>query len=167
MSGDVTMTSLPGAGTTFTVTLRLKPALGDVRQAVPADAPAAARPVAGDLSSLSASACVLVVDDNPINCEVLLRQLKVLGVTAKPAHNGRLGLNAWRGGSFDIVFADIHMPLMDGLTMTTEIRSPRSMRTGANATSPTADGLAGCEERCRAVGMDFCQTGRPRQPAHV
>jgi signal transduction histidine kinase/CheY-like chemotaxis protein/HPt (histidine-containing phosphotransfer) domain-containing protein len=154
MGGDVTVHSLPGAGSTFTVTLKLKPAFTDLRQGA-VGLQLAVPPVIAPLPA-NTRGRVLVVDDNPINCEVLLRQLKVLGIVAEPAADGFAGFSAWRGGDYDMVFADIHMPLMDGFTMTAEIRaieaSERRGRTPIIAV--TADALAGEEERCRAAGMD-------------
>jgi CheY-like chemotaxis protein/HPt (histidine-containing phosphotransfer) domain-containing protein len=155
MSGDVTVHSLPGAGATFTVTLKLKPAFADLRPGgVSSVQFAASQPIAALPANIRGRA--LVVDDNPINCEVLLRQLKVLGIAADPAADGFAGFSAWRAGDYDVVFADVHMPLMDGFTMTAEIRSietnERRHRTPIIAV--TADALAGEEERCRAAGMD-------------
>src|SRR5204862_4708691 len=73
MSGDVTVSSLPGSGATFIVTLKLRPTV--VEQAA-VSVPTKAS-TAGPVPSRRRA---LVVDDNPINCEVMLRQLKVLGI---------------------------------------------------------------------------------------
>ena len=97
-----------------------------------------------------------MVDDNPINCEVMLRQLRVLGIPADSAADGFAGFSTWRSGSYDIVFADVHMPLMDGFTMTGEIRGIETAeaRIRTPIVAVTADALAGEEERCKAAGMD-------------
>jgi CheY-like chemotaxis protein/HPt (histidine-containing phosphotransfer) domain-containing protein len=104
----------------------------------------------------SANRRALVVDDNPINCEVMLRQLKVLGIPADSAADGFAGFSTWRGGGYDIVFADVHMPLMDGFTMTGEIRGIEiaESRKRTPIVAVTADAMAGEEERCKAAGMD-------------
>ena len=155
MSGDVTVHSLPGSGATFTVTLKLKPAFADLRPGGVSNLQfAAPQPIAALPANIRGRA--LVVDDNPINCEVLLRQLKVLGIAAEPAADGFAGFSAWRAGDYDVVFADVHMPLMDGFTMTAEIRSieTNERRERTPIIAVTADALAGEEERCRAAGMD-------------
>ena len=99
---------------------------------------------------------MLVVDDHPINREVLVRQLLALGVAADAAADGREGLRAWEAGSYAIVFADIHMPQMDGFEMTAEIR--RLELVGERSRTPivgvTANAMAGEDERCREAGMD-------------
>ena len=153
MLGDVTVSSLPGSGATFIVTLKLKPTV------IEHVAPVPARPAAASKSASAPASPhrrALVVDDNPINCEVMLRQLKVLGIPANSAADGFAGFSTWRGGGYDIVFADVHMPLMDGFTMTGEIRAIETAesRKRTPIVAVTADAMAGEEERCRAAGMD-------------
>jgi CheY-like chemotaxis protein len=136
------------------VTLKLKPTVIEHVAPVPARPPAAASKSASALARAHRRA--LVVDDNPINCEVMLRQLKVLGIPADSAADGFAGFSTWRGGGYDIVFADVHMPLMDGFTMTGEIRGIETAesRKRTPIVAVTADALAGEEERCKAAGMD-------------
>ena len=55
---------------------------------------------------------VLVVEDHPVNREVLVLQLKLLGIAADSAENGVDA--AWARGRYAAVLADIHMPHMDG-----------------------------------------------------
>jgi CheY-like chemotaxis protein/HPt (histidine-containing phosphotransfer) domain-containing protein len=152
MQGDVTVSSLPGSGATFIVTLKLKPTVVE-QPALPAPKAAAAQPAA---APAAAHRKALVVDDNPINCEVMLRQLKVLGMPADSAADGFAGFSSWRGGGYDIVFADVHMPVMDGFTMTSEIRGieKAESRKRTPIVAVTADAMAGEEERCKAAGMD-------------
>lgn len=153
MAGDVTVSSLPGSGATFIVTLTLKPTVIEQPE-IPAAKPAILAAAAATSERNRRRA--LVVDDNPINCEVMLRQLKVLGILADPAADGFAGFSIWRGGGYDIVFADVHMPLMDGFTMTGEIRGVEAAegRERTPIVAVTADALSGEEERCKAAGMD-------------
>jgi len=152
MAGDVTVSSLPGSGATFIVTLKLRPTVVEQPALV---APKSATPLAA-AAPAAIHRKALVVDDNPINCEVMLRQLKVLGLPADSAADGFAGFSAWRSGAYDIVFADVHMPVMDGFTMTSEIRGIEmaEARKRTPIVAVTADALAGEEERCKAAGMD-------------
>ncbi|CAN5649585.1 hypothetical protein BH10PSE6_BH10PSE6_35460 [soil metagenome] len=154
MQGDVTVSSLPGSGATFIVTLKLKPTT--IEQVAPLPVTRAAIPASAAGSRGHSLRRALVVDDNPINCEVMLRQLKVLGMPADSAADGFAGFSTWRGGGYDVVFADVHMPLMDGFTMTGEIRSieKAESRKRTPIIAVTADAMAGEEERCKAAGMD-------------
>ena len=155
MGGDVSLQSSPDEGSIFIVRLEL--------QAAPASSPlldlprALAQPVRAKAARRKLSGGrVLVVDDHPINREVMVGQLRVLGVEADTAVDGKLGLEAWQDGNYDVVFADIHMPTMDGFEMTARIRDTE--RAEGQPRTPivavTANAMAGEDERCRAAGMD-------------
>jgi signal transduction histidine kinase/DNA-binding response OmpR family regulator/uncharacterized membrane protein YqjE len=154
MGGDVAVESSAGAGSTFTVTLDL--------MAAPPDSPLVDLPPLAALGDApvplppTAGSAVLVVDDHPINREVLVRQLLALGVTADPAADGIEGLQAWKSGNHAIVFADVHMPRMDGFEMTAEIRRIEAAegRRRTPIVAVTANAMAGEDERCREAGMD-------------
>jgi signal transduction histidine kinase/DNA-binding response OmpR family regulator len=154
MGGDVGMESAPGAGSTFTVILELTAAPADspLVDLPVVEAPTEALPTSPQLAGNS----VLVVDDHPINREVLVRQLQALGVAADSAADGREGVNAWGSGRYAIVFADVHMPRMDGFEMTAEIRrlEAGNGRLRTPIVAVTANAMAGEDERCRAAGMD-------------
>ena len=151
MDGDVAIESAPGRGSTFTVRLALAVASADSPLAnLPADEPLPHE------KNGRAPGRVLVVNDHPINCEVLVRQLHAIGISADAAVDGRAGWQAWRKGSYAVVFADVHMPAMDGFEMTREIRrlEAEEGRRRTPIIAVTANAMAGEEERCRAAGMD-------------
>ncbi len=155
MRGRVEIESMPGKGSTFTVTLTLK--------AAPADSPLtallrpdpAAKP--GGLHARDERFRVLVVDDHPVNREVLVRQLDLLGLAADSVNDGVEALEAWAAGRYTAVLADIHMPRMDGYELAQRIRvaeaeGRKSSRTPVVAV--TANAMKGEEERCIDAGMD-------------
>jgi PleD family two-component response regulator len=71
---------------------------------------------------------VLVVDDHPVNRDVLVLQLKLLGITSDSAANGIDALAAWARGRYAAVLADIHMPLMDGYELARKLRATEADR---------------------------------------
>jgi signal transduction histidine kinase/FixJ family two-component response regulator/HPt (histidine-containing phosphotransfer) domain-containing protein len=159
MKGDITAESKQGAGSTFTVTLALK--------AAPADSPlnttlrTAPRPTRSAAAKRAKSgARILVADDHPVNREVLVRQLELLGLAADTANDGVEALDAWSksDGGYAAVLADIHMPRMDGRELTRQIRVAEAQRGSSAARTPivavTANAMKGEDERCLAAGMD-------------
>jgi two-component system, chemotaxis family, chemotaxis protein CheY len=67
---------------------------------------------------------ILVVDDSVSIRQMVIFALKSAGFEADEAADGKAALEKAKGKSFDLVFTDQNMPLMDGLTL---IRSLRGM----------------------------------------
>jgi signal transduction histidine kinase/FixJ family two-component response regulator len=153
MGGDVEGESAPGAGSTFTVTLALRaaPASSPLKSMLQ---PVAAMPA--NVAARSGGARVLVVDDHPVNREVLMLQLKLLGIAADSAASGADALTAWARTRYAALLADIHMPRMDGHELTRRLRAAEAARHCARTPiiAVTADAMKGEEERCLASGMD-------------
>src|SRR6516225_3126093 len=154
MGGDVAVESAPSVGSTFTVTLTLHTA--------PADSPLKTllRPVARTsvrpAERPGEGPRVLVVEDHPVNRDVLVLQLKLLGIAADSVEDGVDALEAWTRGRYAAVLADIHMPHMDGHELARRLRAAEADR-GAVRTpivAVTANAMKGEEERCLASGMD-------------
>jgi PAS domain S-box-containing protein len=129
---------------------RLREALAAVRsQTTPEVHEQHAAP--GDLSGLR----VLIAEDNPVNQEVLLRQVQRLGLLADAVANGQEVLDALRGQSYDAVLMDCQMPVMDGYTATREIRAlERDGRARTPIVAVTANAMRDDLDRCREAGMD-------------
>jgi two-component system chemotaxis response regulator CheY len=65
---------------------------------------------------------ILVVDDSAVARSQLRIAFEAKGARVTEAENGREGLWRARAESFDLVFTDVHMPVMDGLQMIQELR---------------------------------------------
>jgi len=158
MGGVVGVESEPGVGSKFwfTLTVELDPS---PPQMAGTRAMATAR-------RRQFSARVLVVDDNAINQRVAQLMIESLGPSVDLAHNGQECLHLIQQNSYDLVFMDCEMPLIDGFEATRRIRAFEDQRArGAEDTAPgeasrlpivalTAKALADDREKCREAGMD-------------
>ena len=100
-----------------------------------------------------------MVDDHPVNRDVLVLQLELLGIAADTAENGVDALEAWAThGHYAAVLADIHMPHMDGHELARRLRAAEADRGAARTPiiAVTANAMKGEDEHCLASGMDAC-----------
>ena len=97
---------------------------------------------------------ILVAEDNELNQLVITRILARLGYTAHIAEDGEAALSLISSSTFDIVFMDLQMPVMDGLTATRHIRANNAIANKPIIIAMTADAMAEDRERCLAAGMD-------------
>lgn len=96
---------------------------------------------------------ILLVDDNIINLKVASRMLARMGYEVDQATNGLEALQAQQESRYDLIFMDIQMPEMDGVTATKHIiqkyadKRPRIV-------AVTAHAMKGDRERYLEAGMD-------------
>lgn len=89
-----------------------------------------------DTSKLS-SLKVLMVEDNLVNQKVTSAMLKHFGIESDIAENGQEAVDMVQQKSYDIIFMDCQMPVMNGFDATREIRKQEG-----GATSNTVPILA-------------------------
>ncbi|MBP3723108.1 MAG: response regulator, partial [Selenomonadaceae bacterium] len=118
MGGKIDVTSKPGEGTTFTVTLTL-----------PKTSKAAEETVAEEKEEVATGnlegKIILVAEDMPVNAEIALAILEMGGMKGELAENGEEALKKFTNSEenyYAAVLMDMRMPIMDGLTATKEIR---------------------------------------------
>ncbi len=100
---------------------------------------------------------ILVVEDIPMNQALTIRLLADLGHHADKADNGQECLHLMQQQSYDLILMDLHMPLVDGITATREIRRREQINGGSqrvHISALTANVMQREREASLAAGMD-------------
>jgi len=119
MGGVLSVESTPGEGSRFSFNLTFD-LIDD------ADVPDS-NVIIKDLKKPIFSGEVLVCEDNGLNQQVICKHLERVGLTAVVAHDGKEGVELVQARlndsakPFDLIFMDIHMPVMDGLEASAKI----------------------------------------------
>ena len=145
MGGSIDLESKSGQGTVFTFTVGM--------EASDIDKSDAASPAA---AGTAGKGRILIVEDNPVNCEVLVRIVERACLLYESAGDGAEALERLARESFDLVLMDVRMPVVDGLEATRRIRAGETGE--ANKRIPvigvTANALRGEQDECLQAGMD-------------
>jgi len=147
MDGQISVSSHPGQGSTFSVILELP-------IAQPSAAPVVTSTAVASPNSRPLS--ILLVEDNALNQRVASQLLSRDGHQVTLADDGQQALELLANQNFDLVFMDMQMPVMDGLTATRAIRS-REQATGSQrhkVIAMTANVQDSDRDDCLAAGMD-------------
>lgn len=150
MGGDVRVESEAGRGSTFHFTFLAEPAVATARsEPAEADGAAGREPVIPPVMG----ARVLLVDDNPVNRQVVRLFTAQMSPRIVEATNGQEALDRLAEQPFDIVLLDVHMPVMDGQEAIRRIRSSDQPWKDIPVIALTADAMSGDRERYLAMGM--------------
>lgn len=111
---------------------------------------------------------ILIVEDNPVNQQVILKFLEKMGIKGEVAGSGQVALQMLENNAYDLILMDIQMPELDGYTLTKMIRGWKSTELNENAKidsyrhkaaetpviALTAHAMSGDKEKCMTAGMD-------------
>lgn len=116
MGGTIWVKSKKNEGTTFTVELPMELSDEDIK------AKQKSSDKWNDLNGIN----ILLAEDNDINAEIIIFQLKANGIQFVRVSNGRQAVETFEdnpAGTFDVILMDIMMPEMDGYEAAQNIRS--------------------------------------------
>ena len=122
--------------------------------ALPTSAKAELRPEAEEPLGSQFPMRILVVEDNPVNQQLVMRMLHKFGYAPFLATNGLEALKALETAVFDLVFMDVQMPEMDGLTASREIRRRGRQLRQPLIVAMTANAMKEDRQACLDAGMD-------------
>jgi two-component system sensor histidine kinase/response regulator len=98
---------------------------------------------------------ILLVEDNDINQQVAREMLQDMGLVVEVADNGQVALELAQKASYDLVFMDMQMPVMDGVTATREMRKLAALER-LPIVAMTANAMEQDRRKCMDAGMtDF------------
>jgi signal transduction histidine kinase/CheY-like chemotaxis protein len=125
-------------------------ALGSARTAPPANpAPGIEDHRIGALRG----ARILLVEDNDINQQVARELLEEAGLAVDIADNGEVALTMVAAKPYDLVFMDMQMPVMDGITATRQIRAQQQSK-HLPVVAMTANAMDRDRQKCIDAGMN-------------
>lgn len=160
-SGKIEIISKKGEGATFIVTLLLENlnTSFNASKSHYLDLKSANNAIITDAAVSLKKHKVLIVEDNEINQLVIREQLRDIGLSADLAENGEEAVkfvqDAYETGDiYSIVLMDCHMPVMDGLEATKQIRLLEGDTKRVPIVAVTANVLADDKEKCLNSGMD-------------
>jgi len=97
---------------------------------------------------------IMVAEDNLVNQTVIDSILGKMGYEAKIVADGKDALEALEAQPYDLIFMDIQMPEMDGLTATQHIAERYAPQQRPVIIAMTANAMSGVREQYLDAGMD-------------
>ena len=147
MGGGISVDSKPGRGSRFTIWFGVE-VVAKSSPVIKTERPS------GVQASLISGRKILVADDIDYNFGVIRSLIEPLGAMVTHARNGEEAIEMIQSQAFDIVFMDVRMPVMDGITATRLLRE----NPGPGQTIPiiafTGNAMPEDVERFKAAGMD-------------
>jgi PAS domain S-box-containing protein len=122
LSGDVTATSQPGIGSTFTVKVDGGPSAGVERLEGLTESTLPATADQKTQANVQLRGRILLAEDGADNQRLLRMQLGDAGATVTSALDGQIAVDLATTQTFDLILMDMQMPVMDGYAATIELR---------------------------------------------
>lgn len=111
---------------------------------------------------------ILIAEDNKLNQKIALWQLGKYSPNIDIAENGRIAVEKFLNGSYDLILMDLHMPELDGFEATLKIRQieEAEKRKQTKIVAMTASSPSDFRDLCHEIGMDG-YISKPFRPEEV
>jgi len=144
MGGELSVDSVLGEGSTFSFVLDFERTADQSQQASES---------LSEQQLFFTDTQVLIAEDNKLNQEILQKNLELLGIASTIANNGKeavdelsASLDAHGKSTYDLVFMDINMPVMDGLEATRLIKAQSDIAVIATTANVNMFNQLTCDE---------------------
>lgn len=156
MQGEITVESVEGQGSTFSVLLPL----------TTSDSLRHCEGEAQKADALFDGQKILLVEDNAINQMIAVHLLEELGLRVVCADNGQQAIDQLEKRPFDCVLMDLQMPVMDGLEATRMVRNSNKTYSNIPIVAMTAHTSDEHRQECQSAGMND-HLSKPIDPTEV
>lgn len=99
------------------------------------------------------SACILIVDDNPVNLKLAADVLEMEGYAVEKAVDAEHAQEVLTHTTPDLILMDIALPGMDGLTLTRKVKADEKLK-HVPVVAMTAFAMKGDEQKALDAGCD-------------
>ena len=157
LGGDISISSIPGEGSTFTLTIAIGPLHGTRLLDCPTEAQLPSDRATKPAASPDRLDCrVLLAEDGPDNQRLISFLLIKAGAEVTVADNGQVAHDLAvaardEGNPFDLILMDMQMPVVDGYNAT---RMLRKAGYSGPIVALTAHAMSTDRDRCLNVGCD-------------
>ncbi len=108
----------------------------------------------GDSYTFTKQPRILVVEDNTINQKLIVKMLASKDLVCDLVCHGKEAVEAFIHKTYDIIFMDCQMPVMDGYEATQKIRQIEDGKRRTKIIAMTANTLESDQKKCMEAGMD-------------
>jgi PAS domain S-box-containing protein len=147
LGGSIEVQSEPGKGSRFS--FRITAAVGDGTPHAHGKTLSKEKPL-----PLLEPIRILVAEDHEVNQAITLQFLRKFNLTADIVDNGLAAVESVKRDVYDLVFMDVHMPILDGYDATKQIRAECPRDRQPYVVALTADAMKGDRNLCLDSGMN-------------